>query len=98
MKYTIKVDKVWKDFETKKDIEKYLKFQKKKRWEIVKINGCDYLGVVNRKQPKQWYMICAATTDFPNDLFRLYEPHTNKFIDLKTKRYGQTFNLGGRGK
>lgn len=99
MSYTIRVGKVWKDFETKKDLEKYLKYEKKKRWEIVKINNCGYLGVVNRKQPKQWCMICAATTDFPDDLFRLYEPLTNKFIDrnqLKTKHRDSCRFLSGR--
>lgn len=89
MRYTIRVGKVWKHFETKKDIEKYLKYQKKKRWEIVALNCMAYLGVVNRKQPKQWKIICAYCDGLPARMwFRVYDPNINKFIDrtqLKTK-------------
>ena len=84
MMYSITVDfKTFKSFyfETKKELEKYLKFQKKKRWEIVKIAGTYWLGIVNRKQPKQWRLIGLPDTNCPtHKWFRTYLAEENRFL------------------
>lgn len=69
------------DFDTKKELEKYVKFQKKKRWEIVRLVELNALGVVNRKQHKQWKILgFLGHNGVPKDWFRTYNELTNTFV------------------
>lgn len=69
------------EFDTKKELEKYLKFQKKKRWEIAKLLGSQWVVAVNRKQPKQWKMLGLAGSQTPlKQWFRTYYAEENRFI------------------
>lgn len=69
------------EFDTKKELEKYLKFQKKKRWEIAKLLGSQWVVVVNRKQPKQWRMVGLCGDGTPlKQWFRTYYAEENRFI------------------
>ena len=75
------------EFDTKEELVKYLKFQKKKRWEVVRIYGMYWLGIVNRKQPKQWRLIGLPDDGCPTDKwFRTYCAETNEFVDLEALR------------
>ena len=69
------------EFDTKKELDKYLKFQKKKRWEVVRIAGMYWLGIVNRKQPKQWRLIGLPDCGCPTQKwYRTFLAEENRFL------------------
>ena len=85
-KYTIMMNALTErffDFDNKKELVKYLKYQHKKRWVVAKLVNIQWVVVVNSKQPKQWKMIGLVDDGCPlGKWFRVYDDQKNQFIKL----------------